>query len=449
MNVVDLIARKRDGGTLSTDEIAFLVAAYTAGDVPDYQMSAFMMAIVWRGMDRRETADLTMAMVRSGAELRVREVVSPVVDKHSTGGVGDKVTLAVAPLVAACGLPVAKMTGRGLGHTGGTVDKLESVTGFRAALSRAEFLDLVRHHGLALSGQSSDLAPADGKMYALRDVTGTVPSIPLIAASIMSKKLAVGPSHLLLDVKVGSGAFMKTRADARLLADTMVAIGEDAGVRTAAVISSMEQPLGRAVGNALELAEAIAVLTGGGPHDIAELCRHEAATLLTMTRVAASRRQAEARVERAIASGAGLTKLAEVVAAQGGDRTQVEDPARLPAAPIRRTITAPRGGYIAGIDAERIGLASVQLGAGRQRKGDPIDHAVGLVLQAKIGDHLAAGDPLVEVHARNEDAVAAVNEALISSYRWSDDPAAPPPLLLESIGHRPVRVRRQRVTASR
>jgi pyrimidine-nucleoside phosphorylase len=439
MNTVEIIAHKRDGATLTTDEIVALVGAYTREEMPDYQMAAFLMAVVWRGMDRRETTDLTVAMARSGAELRVRDVLAPVVDKHSTGGVGDKVTLAVAPLVAACGLPVAKMSGRGLGHTGGTVDKLESITGFRAALSREEFLALVQQQGLALSGQSSDLAPADGRMYALRDVTATVPSIPLIAASIMSKKLAVGPSHLLLDVKVGSGAFMKTREDARLLAETMVAIGEDAGVRTAAVLSSMEQPLGQAVGNALELAEAIAVLTGEGPDDIAELCHHESVTLLTMTGVASSRRQAEARVRRAIASGAGLQKLAEVVAAQGGDRAQVEDPRRLPAAPVRQTLGAPRAGYLSGIDAERVGLASVQLGAGRQRKGDPIDHAVGLVLQAKIGELLAAGDPLIEVHARTQHDVDMVREALLSSYRWSDAPVTPPALLLESATKRPSR----------
>jgi pyrimidine-nucleoside phosphorylase len=415
--------------------------------LPDYQMAAFMMAVVWRGMDRRETTDLTIAMVRSGEELRVRDVLSPVVDKHSTGGVGDKVTLAVAPLVAACGLPVAKMTGRGLGHTGGTVDKLESISGFRAALSRDEFLDLLQHHGLALSGQSSELAPADGKMYALRDVTGTVPSIPLIAASIMSKKLAVGPSHLLLDVKVGSGAFMKTVEDARLLAETMVAIGEDAGVRTSAVLTSMEQPLGRAVGNALELAEAIAVLTGGGPEDVASLCRHEAATLLTMTGVATSRRQAEARVERAIASGAALLTLADVVQAQGGARAQVEDPARLPIAPVRCTIAAPRAGYIAAIDAERVGLASVQLGAGRQRKGDPIDHAVGLVLHAKIGDHMAAGDPLLDVHARTEPDITAVSDTVLACYRWSEEHVTAPPLVLETVAHRQTRARRQRAAA--
>ncbi|HKV83132.1 MAG TPA: thymidine phosphorylase, partial [Ktedonobacterales bacterium] len=262
MNVIDLIRRKRDGQALSADEIEWLAQAYVNDEVKDYQMAAFMMAVVWRGMDAAETVALTLAQLHSGTEMRVRDVVAPVADKHSTGGVGDKVTLAAAPLIAACGLPVAKMTGRGLGHTGGTVDKLESVAGLRMALSSAEFLDLLARHGLALSAQSSDLAPADGKMYALRDVTATIDSIPLIAASIMSKKLAVGPSHLLLDVKVGSGAFMKTLEDARRLARTMVRIGEDAGVRTAAALTAMDQPLGRAIGNALEMAEAVQILQG-------------------------------------------------------------------------------------------------------------------------------------------------------------------------------------------
>jgi pyrimidine-nucleoside phosphorylase len=436
VNAVEIIRKKRDGGALDAAEIEWLINAYTAGDVPDYQMAAFLMAVVWRGMDARETVDLTLEMVHSGVELRVRDVVAPVVDKHSTGGVGDKVTLAVAPLVAACGLPVAKMTGRGLGHTGGTVDKLESIAGFRTALSRSEFLDLLQRHGLAISGQSADLAPADGKTYALRDVTATVESIPLIAASIMSKKLAVGPSHLLLDVKVGSGAFMKTEADARRLAETMVAIGEDAGVRTRAVLSSMEQPLGRAVGNALELAEALAILRGEGPEDVTALCRHESETLLRLAGIARTAAQAERRVERAIADGSALAKLAEVVAAQGGDPRQIEDSARLPAAPVRLIIGAPRAGYVAAIAAERVGLASVRLGAGRERKGEAIDHAVGLMLLAKIGDRVEAGQPLIEVHARTAADIETVRAALLAAYRWSDAPVQAPPLLLGSVEHR-------------
>src|SRR5437764_1970626 len=302
MQAVELIRKKRDGDTLNTAEINWLVDQYTRELIPDYQMSALLMSIYWRGMDTRETSDLTLAMAHSGEELHVRDTISPVVDKHSTGGVGDKVTLAVAPLVAACGVAVGKMTGRGLGHTGGTVDKLESILGFRAALSREEFMHILKEHGIVLAGQSGDLAPADGKMYALRDVTGTVESIPLIAASIMSKKLAIGASHLLLDVKVGSGAFMKSIEQARELAQTMVNIGRLAGLHTVAAITSMEQPLGRAIGNALEMAEAIAILRGDGPRDVSDLCYHEAAELLVMTGTAQSMSEAERRVERAIGS---------------------------------------------------------------------------------------------------------------------------------------------------
>src|SRR5438132_12993953 len=282
MQAVELIRKKRDGHTLSTEEIDWFIAGYMQDRIPDYQVSAWLMAVYWRGMDARETSDLTMAMAYSGKELHVRDTISPVVDKHSTGGVGDKVTLVIAPLVAACGVAVGKMTGRGLGHTGGTVDKLESISGFRATLSREEFMRILTQHHIVLSGQSSDLAPADGKMYALRDVTGTVESIPLIAASIISKKLAIGSSHLLLDVKVGSGAFMKNVEQARELARTMVDIGRLAGLHTVAAITSMEQPLGHAIGNALEMAEAIAILQGQGPQDVSALCFHEALELLVI-----------------------------------------------------------------------------------------------------------------------------------------------------------------------
>ncbi len=433
MQIIELIKKKRAGEALSAEEIEWLVQSFTQGEIPDYQFSALLMAIVLRGMDARETAELTLAMARSGEQLNVRQSISPVVDKHSTGGVGDKVTLAVAPLVAACGLPVAKMTGRGLGHTGGTVDKLESISGFRAALSREEFWSILRAHQLVLSGQSSDLAPADGKMYALRDVTGTVESIPLIASSVMSKKLAIGASHLLLDVKVGSGAFMKTLPDAEALAQAMVDIGAHAGVQTAAVITAMDQPLGRAVGNALELAEAIHVLQGKGPADVTTLCYHEAETLLTMTGLAASREDAEARVRQAISSGVALATLAAVVTSQGGDARQVQDPDLLPAAPVRVPLPAPRAGYIARIDAERVGLASMKLGAGRFKKGDPIDHATGLLLQAKVGDQVEAGQPLLEMHARSEAQAQAIQSELLSAYQWSDAPVAPSPLIYREI----------------
>src|SRR5713226_5723743 len=296
MQAVELIRKKRDGNTLSTTEIDWLIEQYTSEHIPDYQMSAWLMAVYWQGMDTRETSDLTLAMARSGEQLHVRETISPVVDKHSTGGVGDKVTLAVAPLVAACGVAVGKMTGRGLGHTGGTVDKLESVQGFRASLTREEFARILTQHHIVLAGQSNELAPADGKMYALRDVTGTIESIPLIAASIMSKKLAVGASHLLLDEKAGSGAFMKTLEQARDLAETMVNIGRLAGLHTVAAITSMEQPLGCAIGNALEMAEAIAILRGEGPQDVSDLCYHEVAELLLMTGSVKTMSEAEKRV---------------------------------------------------------------------------------------------------------------------------------------------------------
>jgi pyrimidine-nucleoside phosphorylase len=433
MQAIELIRKKRDGETLSREEIAWFVSEYTRGTIPDYQASAWLMAIFWRGMNAQETADLTMAMVHSGEELRVREIISPVIDKHSTGGVGDKVTLAVAPLVAACGVAVGKMTGRGLGHTGGTVDKLESITGFRATLSSDEFKHVLTTHKMVLASQSGDLAPADGKMYALRDVTGTIESIPLIAASIMSKKLAIGASHLLLDVKVGSGAFMKTLEDARILAQTMVDIGQLSGMHTVAAITAMEQPLGCAIGNALEMAEAIAVLRGNGPPDITALCRHEAAELLLMTGAASNQSPAEQRVEQAIQSGAAVAKLAEVIAAQGGDAHQIEQPDLLPAAPARVMLTAPRDGYIAAIQADHMGMASMRLGAGRFKKGDPIDHRTGFILQAKVGNYCHTGDPLVEIHARGEDEAASIRASLLACYTWSDIPVDAGPLIYDTI----------------
>ena len=433
MQAVELIRKKRDGQTLSTQEINWFIAEYMREHIPDYQMSSWLMAVYWRGMDARETSDLTLAMAHSGEELHVRDVISPVVDKHSTGGVGDKVTLAMAPIVAACGVAVGKMTGRGLGHTGGTVDKLESIEGFSATLSRAEFMRILTRHALVLAGQSHDLAPADGRMYALRDVTGTVESIPLIAASIMSKKLAIGASHLLLDVKVGSGAFMKTVEQARLLAETMVTIGRLAGLHAVAAITSMDQPLGHAIGNALEMAEAIAILHGNGPRDVSDLCYHEAAELLLMTGAEESFSAAQNRVECAVSSGAAVAKLAEVIAAQGGNAQQIEQPQLLPTAPVRYMLTAPRSGYIARIQSEHIGLASMQLGAGRFKKGEQIDHRTGLVLQAKVGAYLRAGEPLVEIHARTDAEAASLQEALLACYSWSDAPVTFGPLIYDTI----------------
>jgi pyrimidine-nucleoside phosphorylase len=429
----ELIRKKRDGEPLSADEIDWFVQGYTRGQIADYQASAWLMAIYIRGMTAEETASLTRSMARSGEQLDVRRTISPVVDKHSTGGVGDKVTLAVAPLVAACGVAVGKMSGRGLGHTGGTIDKLESVAGLRTSLRSGEFLDILLKHHIVLAGQSGELAPADGKLYALRDVTATVESIPLIASSIMSKKLAIGASHLLLDVKTGAGAFMKDLASARLLAKTMVDIGRLSGLSTVATITSMEQPLGCAVGNALELAEAIAILRGEGPVDVASLCYHEAAELLVMTGMAPDMSEADTRVRQAVRTGAALAKLVEVIAAQGGNPRQIERPELLPTAPVRVVLPAPRGGYIAAIEAEKIGLASMHLGAGRFQKGDAIDHRTGFVLQARIGDYLAPGDPLIEIHARDEHEAAAVQPAVLACYRWTDSPVKPPPLIYDTL----------------
>ncbi|MGI9057029.1 MAG: thymidine phosphorylase [Ktedonobacteraceae bacterium] len=433
MQAVELIRKKRDGNVLSTAEIDWLIAEYMHDHIPDYQMSAWLMAVYWQRMDAREISDLTLAMAHSGQELHVRDTISPVVDKHSTGGVGDKVTLAVAPLVAACGVAVGKMSGRGLGHTGGTIDKLESIAGFRATLSPEEFMHILTRHGIVLAGQSPDLAPADGRMYALRDVTSTVESIPLIAASIMSKKLAIGASHLLLDVKVGSGAFMKTVEQARQLAETMVAIGRLAGLHTVAAITSMDQPLGHAIGNALEMAEAIAILHGTAPQDVSDLCYHEAAELLVMTGKAAHLSEAEQYVEHAVRSGAAVAKLAEVIAAQDGDARQIEHPALLPAAPVRSMLVAPRSGFIASIQSEQIGIVSMHLGAGRFKKGDEIDHRTGLILHAKVGEYRSAGEPLVEVHARSSEEAAAVYDALLACYTWSDAPVTVGPLVYETI----------------
>jgi len=433
MQAVELIRKKRDGDILSTSEINWMVDQYTRELIPDYQMSALLMSIYWRGMDARETSDLTLAMAHSGEELHVRNIISPVVDKHSTGGVGDKVTLAVAPLVAACGVAVGKMTGRGLGHTGGTVDKLESVTGFRSTLSREEFMRILIQHRIVLAGQSDDLAPADGKMYALRDVTGTIESIPLIAASIMSKKLAIGASHLLLDVKVGSGAFMKNIDQARELAQTMVDIGRLAGLHTVAAITSMNQPLGCAIGNALEMAEAISILRGEGPEDVSELCYHEASELLVMTGTMATMIEAEEHVKHVIHSGAAVAKLAEVIAAQGGNPQQIEEPELLPKAPVRAMLLAPHSGYIAGIEAEQVGLASMRLGAGRFKKGEHIDHRTGFILQAKMGQYRQAGEPLVEIHARSESEARNIQEALLACFTWSDAPVTVGPLVYDTV----------------
>jgi pyrimidine-nucleoside phosphorylase len=418
VRVVELIERKRDGGKLTPEEIDALVQGYTKGDVPDYQMSAFCMAVVWRGMDARETAALTASMVRSGERLDLSRF-GRVVDKHSTGGVGDKTTLVVAPVVAACGVPVAKMSGRGLGFSGGTLDKLESIRGYRVDLSTAEFLAQLERIGIVVTGQTADLAPADGKIYALRDTTGTVPAIPLIASSVMSKKIAAGAHAVVLDVKVGSGAFMKDLASARQLARAMVAIGVAHGLAVTCELTDMEQPLGNAVGNSLEIAEAIATLRGEGPPDLVQLTRVAGAEMLVRGRKARDAKSALARIGRALEDGSGLAKFRELVAAQGGDVSQVDDPATLPRAPKVETLRAPRTAYVAAIAADQVGIASVRLGAGREKKGEPIDHRTGIVLHAKVGDRVERGQPYADVHVAGKPADAEAIGMVREAFRWS------------------------------
>jgi len=433
MRTVELIEKKRDGTPLTGDELSYLIAGYTKDEIPDHQMAAFLMAVVLRGMDMRETASLTAAMVASGERLDLRRF-GTVVDKHSTGGVGDKTTLVVAPLVAACGLPVAKMSGRGLGFSGGTLDKLESIAGYRVDLSTTEFLSQLERIGIVLTGQTADLAPADGKLYALRDTTGTVPSIPLIASSIMSKKIAAGANAVVLDVKVGSGAFMKDLRSARELARTMTAIGKAHGLRVSCELTDMEQPLGRAVGNSLEVEEAIAVLRGEGPADLVALTRLAGAEMLILGRKARDRGAALKHIDRAIADRSGLAKLRELVAAQGGDAATVDDPGRLPHAPHVETLRATRTAYVTRIAADEIGIASVHLGAGRERKGQPIDHRTGIVLHAKVGSRVERGAAFAEVHHAGRPADNDAIEQVRAAFAWSARAVAPRKLMLGRIG---------------
>jgi pyrimidine-nucleoside phosphorylase len=431
MRAVDIIAKKRDRQALTTEEIEFFVQGLAREEIPDYQVAAWAMAVLLNGMDPRETADLTMAMVRSGQTLNLDAVAPVVVDKHSTGGVGDKTTLAVAPMVAAAGLPVAKMSGRGLGFSGGTLDKLEAIPGYTVALDIDRFLDVVRRAGVVVAGQTADLAPADGRLYALRDVTATVPSIPLIASSIMSKKIASGAHAMVLDVKVGRGAFMETLDDARELARRMIDIGERVGRRVTAVLSGMDQPLGRAVGNALEVIEAIDTLRGAGPADFAEHCLLIGGEMLVLAGLAESPEAAREALARAVASGEALERMRAWIAAQGGDPRVTEDVGLLPQAPVRHVVTAPREAVIAALDAREVGETSVVLGAGRAKKGDPVDLAVGIVLEAKIGARVSAGQPLLTIYARSEAAARSAAERLLGAYRWSDGPVAPPPLVYD------------------
>jgi pyrimidine-nucleoside phosphorylase len=433
MRATDLIIKKRNGGELAPDEITSLINGYVRGDVPDYQMAAWAMAVVWRGMTDGETTALTLAMARSGEQIDLHDVAPLTVDKHSTGGVGDKTSLVLLPLVAAVGLPVAKMSGRGLGFTGGTLDKLESIPGFRVNLSADEFRQAVRDIGLVIVGQSAELAPADKQLYALRDVTGTVDSIPLIAASIMSKKLAAGADCIVLDVKVGRGAFMKTLADARELARRMVAIGHGAGRRVGAVLTSMEQPLGHAIGNALEIKEAVAALHGHGPADLLELSFALGTQLVLLAGKAATPDDAQGMLRDALASGAAWQKFRALVERQGGDVATLDDPALLPEATTKEPATAPHDGYIAHIDTLALANIVNELGGGRQQKNDPIDPSVGIVLEHHVGAWVAHGAPLATIHASHTTAVDQVRERVRAAFELSTEQPADQPLIIETI----------------
>ncbi len=415
MRATDIIAKKRDGGELSTEEIRWFVEGFTRGDIPDYQAAAWLMAVFLRGMTRRETLDLTLAMAESGEQLDLSPVIPYAVDKHSTGGVGDKVSLVVLPLVAAAGVPVAKMSGRGLGFSGGTIDKLEAIPGFRVELTEEQFLAQVRQIGIVLCGQSKTLAPADGALYALRDVTATVPSLPLIASSIMSKKLASGANAVVLDVKVGLGAFMSTVAEARELAQIMVDIGFGAGRQMVALISDMNQPLGCAVGNALEVAEAIETLRGEGPADLREHCLAIGAHMVRLGRQATGEyalSEAMAELAGLLDHGQALDKFRDLVAAQGGDVSVIDHPERLPQAALREDVPAAEEGYLAQVNAAMVGQASLVLGAGRSRKGEAVDPAVGIWVRRKVGDRVARGEPLFTVFANDPDRLAQARELL-------------------------------------
>ena len=416
MRMSDLIVKKRDGGTLTTEEIRFMIKGFTDGSIPDYQMSAMTMAIYFRGMDRRETLDLTMAMMHSGETLDLSGISGVKADKHSTGGVGDKTSLVLVPMAACLGVKMAKMSGRGLGHTGGTLDKLESFPGFNIRIPMEQFLHNVETVGMVIAGQTADLDPADKKLYALRDVTGTVPSIPLIVSSIMSKKLAAGADVIVLDVKCGSGSFMKTEADAKELATEMVEIGKMAGKKTVAVITDMDEPLGNAVGNALEVKEAIAALGGAHPGALVELCLTLGACILTAAELAPDDASARAMLEQTITDGSALAKLAEFVAAQGGDPKSVYDTSMLPAALVQLEAPAPADGYVSHIAASDVGMVSMHLGGGRATTDSEIDLSVGVVLHKKVGDAVKAGESLATIHAANEESARAAVQELTACY---------------------------------
>ncbi|MCI9436782.1 MAG: pyrimidine-nucleoside phosphorylase [Lachnospiraceae bacterium] len=429
MRMYDIIMKKRNGAELTEEEIQYFIEGYTKGEVPDYQVSALMMAIFFRKMTQRETLSLTMAMAHSGDMLDLSAIHGVKVDKHSTGGVGDKTSLALAPMVAACGIPVAKMSGRGLGHTGGTIDKLESFPGFSTALTRQRFIDNVNRIGIAIMGQTADLAPADKKLYALRDVTATVDNMSLIASSIMSKKLAAGADAIVLDVKTGSGAFMKAEADARALAEEMVQIGRNAGRKTYAVISDMDQPLGLAVGNALEVKEAVATLRGEGPEDFMELCLTLGSLMLIAGGKTDSAEEARQMLKGVIADGSALNRLAVFVEAQGGDRRAVYDTELLPKAEILHPILAPADGFIDHIICDEVGICSLLLGGGRETLHSGIDLSVGLVLCKKAGDVVRKGDILAVIHANDEKKAQEAQKRYLAACRITQAPPEKRPLI--------------------
>lgn len=428
MRMVDIIVKKRDRFELSKEEIEFFVQGYTRDAIPDYQASALAMAILFNGMTSRETVDLTLAMAHSGEVLDVSSVVPIRVDKHSTGGVGDKTSLVVAPTVAACGLPVGKMSGRGLGFSGGTLDKLESIPGFRSKLTTEEFMHQLQSIGIVLAGQSADLAPADGKLYALRDVTGTVQSIPLIASSIMSKKIAAGAHAILLDVKVGSGAFMTDLEGAKRLAELMVEIGEMVGRKTIAILSDMNQPLGKAVGNILETLEALDTLHGHGPEDFREHCLTVAGYMLRLGGMVTDENTGKEMAEDTLVSGKSLLKFRELVAAQGGDITFIDEPAKFAKARWISEIKSPHSGYLSAINACEVGETAVMLGGGREEKGDSIDYTVGVVVEHKVGDWVDSGDLLFTVHANDEQKLKQAVDRILKAHEWSKEPVQKLPL---------------------
>ena len=426
MLMTDIIVKKRDGFKLSADEIEFVVDGYTKGEIPDYQMSALLMAILIRGMDREETLELTMAMMHSGETLDLSGIKGVKADKHSTGGVGDKTSLILCPMVAAQGVKIAKMSGRGLGHTGGTIDKLESFPGFNTGISEETFMANVNDFGIAIAGQTADLDPADKKMYALRDVTGTVPSIPLIVSSIMSKKLAAGADVIVLDVKSGSGSFMKTEDDARELAENLTAVGKMAGKKTVAVITDMDEPLGNAIGNALEVKEAIEVLRGDKKGELLELCLTLGACILTEAGIAENDDEARKMLIRGIEDGSALNKLAQLVEGQGGDKNAVYNTGLLPAAPVRYEAICKQTGYVKHISAADVGLVSMHLGGGRVTKESEIDLSVGLILNKKVGDRIEAGESLGTIHATSMEKAEQAAELLRGCYTIVPDPVEKP-----------------------